>query len=113
MIWRRALLISSKIMNSIINKAPGTGTVETAHVASIDSISFVIVYMNLHRWAFVFFLIVQDCTGGMKRYVVAVVQAWYEREVNGCFSPFCLPSARRLYGIFDAAENPLKCEIIV
>ena len=48
-------------------------TVETAHVASIDSISFVIVYMNLHRWAFVFFLIVQDCTGGMKRYVVAVV----------------------------------------
>ena len=88
-------------------------TVETAHVASIDSISFVIVYMNLHRWSFVFFLIVQDCTGGMKRYVVAVVQAWYEREVNGCFSPFCLPSARRLYGIFDAAENPLKCEIIV
>jgi hypothetical protein len=25
----------------------------------------------------------------------------------------CPPLARRLYGIFDAAENPLKCEIIV
>jgi hypothetical protein len=70
-------------MNSIINKAPGTGTVETAHVASIDSISFVIVYMNLlHRWAFVFFLIVQDFNGGIKRYVVAVVQAWYRMSVR-------------------------------
>ena len=39
---------------------------------------------------------------------------WYECEVNGCFSPFCLPSPlSRLYGIFEAAENPLKFEIIV
>jgi hypothetical protein len=112
MIWRRALLISSKIMNSITNKAPGTGTVETAHVASIDSISFVIVYMNLHRWAFVFFLIVQDCTGGMKRCVVAVVHTSLV-----CMSVRSTVVFRRvlsrLYGIFDAAENPLKFEIIV
>ncbi len=119
MIWRRALLISSKIMNSIINKAPGTGTVETAHVASIDSISFVIVYMNLHRWAFVFFLIVQDCTGGMKRYVVAVVHTslvCMSVMSTVVFRRFVCPPLRalsRLYGIFDAAENPLKFEIIV
>ena len=93
-------------MNSITNKAPGPGTVKTADVASIESISCVVVYMNLHRWAFVFFLIVQDCTGGTKRYVVPVVQGMYECEVNGCFSPFCLPSSR-VYGRFDAAENPL------
>jgi hypothetical protein len=97
MIWRRALLISSKIMNSIINKAPGTGTVETAHVASIDSISFVIVYMNLHRCVGI--CIFSDSTRLYRRYEeICGGSCTYKlgmSEVNGCFSPFCLPSATR------------------
>jgi hypothetical protein len=42
------------------------------------------------------------------------IQAWYECEVNSCFSPFCLPSLRyRVSMEFLTAENPLKFEIIV
>ena len=29
------------------------------------------------------------------------IQAWYECEVNGCFSPFCLPSASALASLWN------------
>ena len=77
--------------------------------ASIESISSVIVFMNLHHWTFVLFPIVQDCTGNTKRYVVPVVRHMNTRSTVVFRRFVCLPPSSRHLSLRMEFLTPKTC----